>query len=53
MTSSQEDKDLNACYDLEINSYIVKPLDFQQFVDVARQLGLYWMLLNKPPLISL
>jgi CheY-like chemotaxis protein len=53
MTSSQEDKDLNACYDLGINSYIVKPLDFQQFVDVARQLGLYWMLLNKPPLISL
>lgn len=51
MTSSQEDSDLNACYDLGVNSYIVKPLDFQQFLDVARQVGLYWMLLNKPPLL--
>lgn len=50
MTSSQEDSDLNACYDLGINSYIVKPLDFQQFLEVAQQVGLYWMQLNKPPL---
>lgn len=50
MTSSQEDSDLNACYDLGINSYIVKPLDFQQFFNVAQQVGLYWMQLNKPPL---
>jgi CheY-like chemotaxis protein len=49
MTSSQEDKDLNTCYDLGANSYIVKPLDFQQFIEVASQVGLYWMLLNKPP----
>ncbi len=53
MTSSQEDKDLNACYDLGVNSYVVKPLDFEQFLDVARQIGLYWMLFNKPPLFSL
>lgn len=52
MTSSQEDADLNACYDLGINSYIVKPLDFQQFIEVSRQIGLYWMLLNRPPLPS-
>ena len=49
MTSSQEDSDLNACYDLGVNSYVVKPLDFQQFMDVTRQVGLYWMLLNQPP----
>lgn len=49
MTSSQEDNDLNACYDLGVNSYIVKPLDFQQFLSAAQQVGLYWMLLNQPP----
>ena len=49
MTSSQEDSDLNACYDLGVNSYVVKPLDFQQFMNVTRQVGLYWMLLNQPP----
>ncbi len=48
MTSSQENQDLKACYDLGVNSYIVKPLDFAQFLDVSRQVGLYWMLLNKP-----
>lgn len=50
MTSSQEDRDLNACYDLGVNSYIVKPLDFEQFTRVAQQVGLYWMTLNRPPL---
>lgn len=48
MTSSLEDSDLNACYDLGVNSYVVKPLDFQQFINVASQVGLYWMLLNEP-----
>ncbi|WP_421657364.1 response regulator [Leptothermofonsia sp. ETS-13] len=52
MTSSEEDSDLNACYDLGVSSYVVKPLDFQQFLEVAQQVGLYWMLLNKPPLFS-
>lgn len=52
MTSSQEDRDLKACYELGANSYIVKPLDFAQFIDVSRQVGLYWMLLNKPSLPS-
>lgn len=50
MTSSEEDRDLRACYNLGVNSYIVKPLDFTQFVTVARQVGFYWMMLNKPPL---
>ena len=52
MTSSQEDKDLKACYNLRVNSYIVKPLDFAQFTEVARQMGLYWMMLNKPPVTA-
>ena len=49
MTSSIEDQDLNACYELGVNSYIVKPLDFQQFVHVTRQVGFYWMMLNQVP----
>ncbi len=49
MTSSAENRDLKACYDLGVNSYIVKPLDFQQFVEVSRQVGLYWMMLNQLP----
>ncbi len=50
MTSSQEDQDLNACYGLGVNSYVVKPLEAQQFATVAQQVGLYWMTLNRPPL---
>ena len=50
MTGSLEDSDLNACYDLGVNSYVVKPLDFQKFIDLARQVFLYWMLINEPPL---
>lgn len=52
MTSSQEDRDLKACYDLGVNSYVVKPLDFQQFNHVAYQVGAYWMLINRPPVLS-
>jgi len=52
MTSSAESRDLKACYDLGVNSYIVKPLDFQQFVEMTRQVGFYWMMLNNvPPLV--
>ena len=49
MTSSREENDLVASYSLGVNSYIVKPVDFQQFVEAARTLGLYWLLLNEPP----
>ncbi|MGP1383232.1 MAG: response regulator [Thainema sp.] len=49
MTSSVENQDLSACYELGVNSYIVKPLDFQQFVDITRQVGFYWMMLNQVP----
>ncbi|MDY3551538.1 response regulator [Gemmata sp. JC717] len=49
LTSSREDKDLTACYELGVNSYIVKPVDFGQFGEVVRQLGFYWLLINQPP----
>ncbi|GKS58018.1 response regulator [Nitrospira sp.] len=49
LTSSREEPDIEACYGLGVNSYIVKPVDFQQFTDAVRQVGLYWMLLNEPP----
>jgi two-component system response regulator len=52
MTSSAENADLTACYDLGVNSYIVKPLDFQQFVEVSRQVGFYWMMLNQLPVLE-
>jgi len=50
MTSSREENDLVASYALGVNSYIVKPVDFQQFVESTRTLGLYWLLLNEPPI---
>jgi two-component system response regulator len=49
LTSSNEDHDLKACYELGVNSYIVKPVDFQQFSDAVRSLGLYWIVLNRLP----
>ncbi len=49
LTSSKEQKDLAAGYDLGSNSYIIKPVDFTQFVAVVGQLGLYWLVLNEPP----
>lgn len=49
LTSSREDRDLISGYGLGANSYIRKPVDFQQFVEAVRQLGLYWLVLNEPP----
>ncbi len=46
LTSSSEDPDIRTCLDLGANSYIVKPIDFDQFSEVVRQLGFYWLLLN-------
>jgi two-component system, response regulator len=51
MTSSREERDLVESYRLGVNSYIVKPVDFQQFSEAVRQVGLYWVLLNQPPVI--
>tara|TARA_R100001143_G_C3361367_1_gene137081 strand:- start:18047 stop:18502 length:456 start_codon:yes stop_codon:yes gene_type:complete len=49
MTSSQEESDIAKSYDLGANSYIVKPVDFQKFMDSVAEVGLYWMLHNKHP----
>jgi two-component system response regulator len=52
MTSSQEQNDVVESYRLGANSYIVKPVDFQSFSEAISKIGLYWLLLNHPPLKS-
>jgi two-component system, response regulator len=49
MTSSQQQSDLTECYELGVNSYIVKPVEFTNFAKVIREVGLYWLLVNKQP----
>jgi CheY-like chemotaxis protein len=49
LTSSNEEQDLITGYGLGANSYVRKPVDFNQFIEAARQLGLYWLVLNEPP----
>jgi two-component system, response regulator len=49
LTSSKEQRDLVESYQLGVNSYIVKPVDFENFVAAARELGTYWLLLNQTP----
>ena len=51
LTSSEEEKDIEECYELGVNSYIVKPVDFEKFSKVVADIGLYWLLVNKPPVI--
>jgi two-component system response regulator len=49
MTSSKEDRDLAASYRLGVNSYIQKPVDFDQFRETVKTAGLYWLVINQPP----
>jgi two-component system, response regulator len=52
MTSSREDRDLASGYDLGVNSYIQKPVDFDEFRKAVKALGLYWMVTNRPPVAN-
>jgi two-component system, response regulator len=52
LTSSKEDRDIVDSYALGVNSYIVKPVDFNQFNQAVRDIGHYWLLLNQPPLCA-
>jgi CheY-like chemotaxis protein len=53
LTSSREDKDLVESYKLGVNAYVVKPVDFHEFVDAIREIGLFWGIINAaPPLIT-
>jgi len=49
LTSSKEHPDIQKCYTLGANSYIVKPVEFDGFIQAVKEIGLYWLLLNHPP----
>jgi len=52
LTSSREDQDLIASYQLGVNAYVVKPVDFHKFVDAVKTLGAFWVVLNEAPLVD-
>ena len=49
LTSSHEEKDMVASYKLGVNAYVVKPVDFHEFVNAIRELGVFWAIINAPP----
>ena len=49
LTSSQEEKDMLASYELGVNAYVVKPVDFHEFVNAIKQVGAFWAVINEPP----
>lgn len=49
LTSSREEQDLLKSYDLGVNAYVVKPVDFREFLEAIRELGVFWAVLNEPP----
>lgn len=52
LTSSREQRDVTASYNLGVNSYIVKPVNFDRYAEAVRELGLYWLQLNQPPKVE-
>lgn len=52
LTSSREARDLEECYRLGVNAYVVKPVHFHEFVDAVKQIGVFWALINEPPVGS-
>lgn len=52
LTSSKEQRDVAESYRLGVNSYIVKPVNFERYAEAVRDLGLYWLLLNQPPRVE-
>ena len=51
LTSSKEERDIVDAYKLGVNSYIVKPVQFESFVKTVKELGMYWLLINQPPIL--
>ena len=49
LTSSREERDMVASYRLGVNAYVVKPVDFHEFVTRVKELGIFWVLVNEPP----
>jgi len=49
LTSSREERDMVASYQLGVNAYVVKPVDFHEFVNAVKELGIFWALINEPP----
>jgi len=52
LTSSREEKDLIASYQLGVNAYVVKPVNFRDFADAVKELGVFWAIVNEPPTTS-
>lgn len=49
LTSSREEPDLEKCYDLGVNAYVVKPVDFMEFIEAVRHVGIFWAIINELP----
>jgi CheY-like chemotaxis protein len=49
LTSSRESRDLQTCYELGVNAYVVKPVKFLEFVEAVKEIGVFWALINEPP----
>ncbi len=52
LTSSRQEPDLKKCYDLGVNAYVVKPVDFKEFLEAVKHIGIFWAMLNELPLME-